>query len=307
MLELLQSKPRVTGSDLARDLEIDSRTVRRYIATLIDMGMPITAERGRDGAYRLARGYKLPPMMFSNDEAVALGVGLLAARHLGMADAASAVASVHAKLERVMPNALQARLRAIDDTVALDIQSQSSALNPAMFSLLSGCAERQQRVHIHYRDQADRESSRDIDPYALAFYLGRWYAVAWCHARRDVRSFRLDRVVACDAIPASFSRPKKFDVLSHLRHSIATLLRGHTVSVIFDATLDDVRSRLFAELGVFESLDDGARTRMQSQVDSLDWLAREIARLPYGFEIEKSALLRNALRRHVEWLTKQLD
>jgi predicted DNA-binding transcriptional regulator YafY len=306
MLELLQSQARMTGSELARDLQIDPRTVRRYIAMLIDMGMPIMAERGRDGAYRLARGYKLPPMMFTNDEAVALGMGLLAARQLGMVDSASAVASVQAKLERVMPDALQARLKAIDETVTLDIESQANAVNSTLFAKLSACAERQQRVHICYKDQAAQESRRDVDPYALAFYLGRWYVVGWCYARGDVRSFRLDRVLACEAIAASFARPKGFDVLSHLRHSIATIPRGHEVSVILDAPIDDVRARVFAELGTFESMEQGTRTRMQSQVDDLDWFSRELARLPYPFEIERPTVLRKALRLHAARLIEQL-
>jgi predicted DNA-binding transcriptional regulator YafY len=134
MLEMLQSQPRITGSVFARNLDIDPRTVRRYIATLIDMGMPVVAERGRDGAYCLARGFKLPPMMFKNDEAVALGMGLLALRQLGLAAASSAVMSAEAKLERVMPVALQARLHAMNGTVMSEIQGMSSAMNSQLFA-----------------------------------------------------------------------------------------------------------------------------------------------------------------------------
>src|SRR5262245_30222395 len=98
-LELLQTHGRMSGPELARRLEVDPRTVRRYVVTLEELGIPLTAERGRDGHYALVPGFKLPPMMFTNDEALALSVGLQAARGLGLAEANVAVAGSLAKLE----------------------------------------------------------------------------------------------------------------------------------------------------------------------------------------------------------------
>jgi len=117
VLELLQAHGRMSGAELARRLRVDPRTVRRYIALLEEMGIPITAERGRHGAYLLVAGFKLPPMMFTDDEALALSVGLLAARGLGLGEAGPAVSSAQAKLERVMPTNLKRRVRAVDETV----------------------------------------------------------------------------------------------------------------------------------------------------------------------------------------------
>src|SRR5258708_7910032 len=91
VLELLQSHGRMTGAQLARRLEVDIRTVRNYVETLIDLGIPVEAERGRYGAYRLAPGFKLPPLRFSEDEALALTLGLKAARRMGLALTAPAV------------------------------------------------------------------------------------------------------------------------------------------------------------------------------------------------------------------------
>ncbi|MBC7988183.1 MAG: HTH domain-containing protein, partial [Luteimonas sp.] len=121
VLELLQAQGRMSGSALAARIGVDGRTLRRYIAMLEELGIPITTERGRHGGYLLVAGFKLPPMMFTDDEALALSVGLLAARGLGLADAAPAVASAQAKLERVMPGNLKRRVRAVDETVALDL------------------------------------------------------------------------------------------------------------------------------------------------------------------------------------------
>src|SRR5918912_2082801 len=100
VLELLQSRHRVTGAEIAERLEVHIRTVRRYIAKLEELGIPVAAERGRYGAYRLMPGYKLPPLMFNEPEALAAMMGLLAARRLGLATNAAGVAGAMAKLER---------------------------------------------------------------------------------------------------------------------------------------------------------------------------------------------------------------
>src|SRR5262245_28220292 len=109
-LELLQTHGRISGPELSRRLAVDRRTVRRYVVTLEELGIPVTAERGRDGHYSLVSGFKLPPMMFSDDEALAVAVGLQAARGLGLAEAHVAVTGALAKLERVMPPKLKRRV-----------------------------------------------------------------------------------------------------------------------------------------------------------------------------------------------------
>src|SRR2546423_5268830 len=91
VLELLQSHQRLSGPDIAERLEVNPRTVRRYITMLQDLGIPVEAERGRYGTYRLRPGFKLPPLMFTEEEALALTLGLLAAHKLGLAAAPPAV------------------------------------------------------------------------------------------------------------------------------------------------------------------------------------------------------------------------
>src|SRR5216117_2231452 len=121
VLELLQSRGRIGGGELARRLEVDERTVRRYVTMLRDLGIPIEAERGRYGAYRLRPGFKLPPLMFTEDEAIALTLGLLAARRLGLTAAAPATAGALAKVERVLPDAVRERVQALQDALVIEI------------------------------------------------------------------------------------------------------------------------------------------------------------------------------------------
>jgi predicted DNA-binding transcriptional regulator YafY len=296
VLEILQSQGRVSGPELARRVSVDGRTLRRYIALLEELGIPIVADRGRFGGYSLVPGFKLPPLVFTNDEALALSVGLIAACSLGLADAAPAVSGAQAKLERVMPQALKRRLRAIDETVALDLsrRNASPVVNAALVTL-STAAQSRQRVHLRYRSSQQKDTARDFDPYGLVWSGGCWYAVGHCHLRRDVRSFRLDRVIAVSALPASFGRPEGFDALGHLARSVATMPRAHAIEVLLHTDLDRARRETFDAIGVFTP--EGEAVRLSAQADDLDWFARELARMPFDFAVLAPAALRAAVRR----------
>jgi predicted DNA-binding transcriptional regulator YafY len=294
VLELLQTHGRLSGAELAARLQIDRRTLRRYIVTLEDIGIPITAERGRHGGYALMAGFKLPPMMFTDDEALALSVGLLAARELGLAEAAPAVASAQAKLERIMPANLKRRVGAVDETVRLDLSRPTAPADNAALVVLSAAAQAGRRVHLRYRAPGQAESVRDFDTYGLAYRAGCWYAVGSCHLRAATRSFRLDRIVEARQLDATFTRPDGFDALAHLALSIATLPRAYSATVLLKTDLQAARRHLFDAAGTFEQTNDGVLVRNQSE--DLDWFARELARLPFPFEIVEPPALRDAVR-----------
>lgn len=300
VLELLQTHGSLAGPELARRVGVDGRTLRRYIAALEELGIPITAERGRHGGYALVAGFKLPPMMFTDDEALALSLGLLAARSLGLAGAAPAVSSAQAKLERVMPVGLKSRVRAIDEAVALDLTRGAAVDDNAALTTLSAAAQARERVHLVYRDGQGQETERDFDPYGLAWRGGRWYVVGYCHLRAGERSFRLDRVQAVQALSKGFHRPENFDAIQHLTRSIATLPRVHAIEVWLEADLATARREMFETLGVLEPAEKG--TLLFAQADDLAWFARELSRLPFAFEIRHPAALIEALRSHLERL-----
>jgi predicted DNA-binding transcriptional regulator YafY len=294
VLELLQAHGRISGSALAARIGVDGRTLRRYIAMLEELGIPITSERGRHGGYLLVAGFKLPPMMFTDDEALALSVGLLAARGLGLADAPLAVASAQAKLERVMPANLKLRVRAVDETVALDLSRSGVAPedNAALLAL-SAAAQARRRVHLRYRTLR-QSTARDFDPYGLGWRAGRWYAVGHCHLRNGLRSFRLDRVEDVRALETQFERPPGFDALGHLAFSVATLPRMHAIEVLLHTDLATARREVFSAFGLLEASSDGVA--LFAQADDLDWFARELSRLPFGFAVRSPAALRAAVR-----------
>ena len=293
VLELLQTHGRMSGAALSERLGVGRRTVRRYIVMLEELGIPVTAERGRDGAYLLVAGYKLPPMMFTDDEALAVSVGLLAARGLGLAGAAASAASAQAKLERVMPANLKRRVRAVDETVTLELSGPAPAGDSAALVALAEAARSQVRVRLRYGPSNREETERDFDPYGLAWRGGRWYAVGMCHLRGGLRSFRLDRIRSVRALAAGFARPPGFDALDTLKFSIATIPRAFAVEVFLDTDLAAAQRELFPSAGVLEWLGDGVLLR--AQADDLDWFARELARLPFSFRIRRPAALRDAV------------
>jgi predicted DNA-binding transcriptional regulator YafY len=187
VLELLQAHGRMTGAALARRLEVDVRTIRNYIETLQDLGIPVAAERGRYGAYQLRPGYKLPPLIFTEDEALALTLSLLAARGSGLATSAPAVAGALAKVERVLPAATRARLQAVERTVVFEADAARPAPPPAIVAALSAAVQAGQSVQLRYRSARAQVTERAFDPYGVVAHQDTWYTIGPCHARGGQR------------------------------------------------------------------------------------------------------------------------
>jgi predicted DNA-binding transcriptional regulator YafY len=297
VLALLQAHGRMSGAELARRLEVNIRTLRRYIIMLQDLGIPIEAERGRNGAYVLSAGFKLPPMMFTNEEALALTVGLISARRFNLADTDRAVESAFAKLERVMPLELKSRVRALTETITLD-QNAASFTPPSevVLSDMSSAAQLQQRVHIKYRAEHGEETERDFDPYGLTYYLQRWYAVGYCHLRQDLRSFRLDRITHIATLNAHFKRPEGFDPLAHMMQTIATMPRKYPFELLLKTDIKMAQREVFDVLGVLEADKDGVI--MRGSVEDLDWLARQISIFSFDFVVRQPEELKTELQKH---------
>jgi predicted DNA-binding transcriptional regulator YafY len=293
LLELLQARGSTSGADLAQTLEVDRRTLRRYIATLEELGIPITTTQGRYGGYQLVPGYKIPPLMFTDDEAVALAMGLLAARSLGLGRAMPAVASAKAKLGRVMPERLRARLNAVDQSVALELTRPQVSIDEGVLGLLTTAAQERRRIHMQYQTPQGESTQRDFDPYGLVYRGGRWYTVGMCHLRKGLRSFRLDRVGAVAGLETRFDRPASFDALAYLKESIASLPRAHPIEVVLATDLATAQREMVSGHAVLEWTGDGVLLR--SQTDDLDWFALQLARLPFDFQVLSPAALRNAV------------
>lgn len=297
VLTLLQAHGRMSGSELAQRIEVNIRTLRRYIIMLQDLGIPIESERGRHGAYVLSAGFKLPPMMFTNEEALALTVGLISARRLNLADTDCAIESAFVKLERVMPLDLKSRVRALTETITLD-QSIAPSTPPGevILSAMSSAAQLRQRVHIRYHPNQGEDTERDFDPYGLTYYLNKWYVVGYCHLRNDLRSFRLDRITQVKEVNMHFERPEGFDPLAHMMQAIATMPRKYAFEVLLKTEFATAQKEVFDVLGVLEVDKDGVI--MRGSVEDLNWLARQLSVFPFDFVVYEPEELKAELKKH---------
>lgn len=303
VLELLQSHGQIGGAELARRVQVDRRTLRRYIATLEEMGIPITTEQGRYGGYRLVPGFKLPPMMFTDEEAQALSLGLIAARGLGLSDAAPAIESVQAKLDRVLPSAPKRTVSALRESVALQTGEPGASADARLLRVLSESAQARSTAALRYRSADGQLTSRDFDVYGLVFRKGRWYVVGYCHLRQGLRTLRLDRVAHGEATQRSFVRPGDFDASEYLSQAMATLPRAVAVEVFLHTDLATAKREVSYGLGVPEAETNGVRLR--GSADELEWYARELMRLPFRFEVRSPAALRTTIGRLARTLAEQ--
>ncbi|MDQ3856100.1 MAG: YafY family transcriptional regulator [Chloroflexota bacterium] len=305
VLELLQSYPRLTGRELATRLEVDVRTARRYVEMLQDLGIPIEGERGRYGAYRLRPGYKLPPLMFTEDEALALTLGLIAARRLGLAATAPAVESALAKVDRVMPLAVAERVRAVEETLVLDVGHTGPAPKPRVVVTLGEAAQVGRRVWMRYRSARLEVTEREFDPYGLVYREGYWYATGYCHLRRGQRLFRLDRILETEPREGSFTRPPHFDPLKEVVDTIASIPGEWRVEVLLEASLEAVRRQVPPITVTLEDTPDGVLLRCYAE--SLPWMARVLSALGCAFVVHSPEELREALLRHADELREHAE
>ena len=305
VLELLQAHGRMTGAELARRLEVDIRTVRNYVAALADLGIPLEAERGRHGAYRLRPGYKLPPLIFSEDESLAVTLSLLLAREHGLAQTSPAVESVLAKLERVLPQATRARIQAVEQTVIVERSTVPAAPTTSAVTMLSAAVQTGQRVHLQYRAASTTVTERRFDPYGVVYYTGFWYTIGYCHLRQAQRLFRLDRIQQVEATSETFSPPVNFDALDAVQRALASVPSVWQIEVWLETTLQDVQHQTGAPKAWFDEVEDGVILRID--VDDLPWMARFLAGLGIPFIIHRPPELCDVVRQHAQTLQRYAE
>ncbi|MFG3421566.1 helix-turn-helix transcriptional regulator [Micromonospora sp. NPDC049460] len=302
MLELLQSHHRLTGAELARRLSVDERTVRRYAATLAELGIPVAAERGRHGGYRLRPGYKLPPLMLTDDEAVAVLLGLVAAERLGLGTEEPATATALAKIRRVLPFALGDRLAAVQEHLGFTLRRPTAEARPATGTLLTlgAAARHRRRVRLDYRSWSGAASRRQLDPYGLVFHAGRWYVTGHDHLRGEVRTFRLDRIGEVETGTETFVVPDGFDPVAEVTRSLAGVPYAHDVEVLLETDLATARRRVPPSVAELAESADGVLLR--TRAENLDGMAQLLAGLGWPFTVLSPDALRTAVTEHARRL-----
>jgi predicted DNA-binding transcriptional regulator YafY len=296
LLELLQARPVTTGREMAERLGVDARTVRRYIAALQDLGIPVEGQRGVGGGYRIRPGFRLPPLMLTDDEAVVVALGVVASGQLGLTTSSESVDAALAKIHRVLPDGLRRRVEALEATLDFTRTAPTGApVTGETVLLLAEAIRGRRRVRTGYRAFSGEETRRELSPHGLVVHSGRWYVAAHDHLRDDMRTFRVDRMrrptlVKEPAVPA----PDGFDPVAYISRSLARTPWKHEVTVHLDLPLEEATRRLPATLAELAEADGGTLLRMR--VSSLDWMAGVLAGIDCGFTIRGPEELRSSVR-----------
>lgn len=297
LLELLQAQPLLTGREIADRLAIDPRTVRRYVGALQQLGIPVEGQRGVGGGYRIRPGYRLPPLMLTDDEAVAVALGVQAAGRLGLSGSAEAVEGALVKIHRVLPDLLRRQVEALEATLDFTASAPRGAPVPGgTVLLLADAIRRRRRLRMTYRAFSGDETRRELSPHGLVVHAGRWYLAAHDHLRDDLRTFRVDRMLRLRAVAEpAVPIPDGFDAVGHVTTSLARAPWRWEVEVLLELPVDEAARRVPATLA--ELADEEGSTVLRMRVGSLDWMATMLAGLGCAFAIRSPEELRESVRR----------
>ncbi|MFR9787942.1 helix-turn-helix transcriptional regulator [Streptomyces sp. MB22_4] len=296
MLELLQDRPGINGRDLAQRLGVDERTVRRYAAHLTELGIPVTAERGRYGGYRLPPTFRLPPLTLTDDEAGTVILGLLANHPDG--PPAGSTESALAKINRVLPAAVADRVAALRGTLVFGHHAEpGTAPDPRIALDLAAAARDRRRVGITYRSWRGETSERELAPYGLVFHSARWYVTGLDSRRAAIRVFRIDRIRALR--PAEGARaappPPGFDPAAQVTASLGEVSGRHRVEVLLHTTLEQAARRVPPAAATLTQIPEGVL--LVTRAERLDTMAGYLAGLGCPLTVHHPAGLRDALAR----------
>jgi predicted DNA-binding transcriptional regulator YafY len=217
LIMLLQRKPNQKAAELAAELGVSVRTLHRYFAMLDEMGIPIYTERGPTGGFSLVRGYRLPPLVFTPEEAVAVHLGVSLVEEIWGRMYREAARGALATLENVLPDEQRGEVVWARRTLlATGMQRSNPEELAQTLETLRKAARENRQARFAYRGSGRPASERTIDPYGLAHRWGWWYVVGYCHSREEMRTFRLDRIAGLELLDRHFERPEDFDLHSYL-------------------------------------------------------------------------------------------
>jgi predicted DNA-binding transcriptional regulator YafY len=296
LLERVQERPGLTAPRLAAELGVSERTVRRYVTTLQELGIPVEAGRGRYGGHRLRPGFRMPPLMLSSDEAVAITLALAVMRG-PVPDADGAAETALGKLLRVLPSAVSARVSDVLAAVAPPSQGwlAGGPPDPAMMaSLAAGIVERR-RCRVRHRAADGTTTVREINPYGVAVVRGWCYVHGWCHTRQARRTFRIDRIDRVDLLSTTFRMPD-LDVTAAVERSLALARPEWPVSLLLAGPLAEVERYIPRYLGVCEAVGPHT-TRVRSSTSNPDYFVLIASDHPFAITVEDPPELRSAFAR----------
>lgn len=303
-LQVLQDRPGITATRLAETLGVSERAARRYVAVLREAGMPVESERGPYGGYRLGRGLRLPPLVFSPVEALGLVMAVLDGHHAA-ADPADPVGSALGKLVRALPESVAAQAEAVRRTAAAVPDRAAARPDQGTTALLVQACGDQRRVRLDYRSEAGSEWSLEADPWAVVVRHGRWYLLCHSHRADAVRTYRVDRIRTVMLLDDTFEPPADLDPVALLEEHLG-LGWEYDVEVVVDAPLENVARCLPRTLGRLEPLGPGT-TRLVGSTGNPVYYAEQLAVLSAPYRILRCPELREAARTLAQRMLAAVD
>jgi predicted DNA-binding transcriptional regulator YafY len=293
-LEILQGHPGgITADRLGDKLGVSERAARRYVGMLRSAGIPIESVRGPYGGYRVGRGLRLPPLVFTATEALGLVMAVLDGHH-DAGDPASLVGGALGKIIRALPEPVAAQAEAVRRATAPAPDRGAARPDPRTTTVLvQACSERR-RVRAHYRSESGSEWDAEVDPWAVVVRHGRWYVLCWSHASQARRAYRVDRISEVTVLDAGFEPPGGLDPVAELEEHLAAGWE-YTTDVTIDVPFAEVRPWLSRALGHLEPVGD-TTCRLTGTTSNPWWYAQQLLLLPGPYRIAGGPELRDCAR-----------
>ena len=292
-LELVQGSPGITAERLADKLGVSERAARRYVGILREAEIPIESVRGPHGGYRLGRGLRLPPLMFSATEALGLVMAVLDGHH-DAGDPTDPVGSALGKLARALPEPVAAQAEAVRRTTAPAPDRAAARPDPETTTALVQACSNHRRVRLGYRSEAGSEWVTDVDPWAVVVRHGRWYLLCRTHPTNALRAYRIDRVSGVEMLDDIFSPPADLDPVAVLEEHLAVGWE-YDVEVVIDAPVGAVARCIARALGKLDPLD-AETSRLVGSTSNPVWYAEQLAAIPASYRIVRGPELQEAAR-----------
>lgn len=298
LLSLLQTRRHWAGADLAAQLGVHTRTLRRDIDRLRELGYPVQASSGVAGGYAFRPGPSLPPLLLDDDEALAAALALRTATAGGITGIEEPALRAMVKLEQVMPARLRRRADALRSAI-VPLSRVGPAVEAVWLGTLAMACRDQLRVAFAYTDREGRASTRSVEPQGLVHTDDRWYLVAWDPARQDWRTFRVDRMAGPPVLGAHFTPrpgPGDGDLRSFVSRALALDPSPERARVILNAPLDAMARRIPPSAGVLEAVD-AQRCLLQCAAAAQHAVVYWLLALDVDFEVLGPACLMEQLER----------
>lgn len=294
LLGLLEGRIDWTAEELARRLEVTTRTIRRDITRLRGLGYPVEAVAGPGGGYRLGAGGKLPPLLLDDEEAIAVALGLRVSATTAVGGLEDSSLSALAKLEHVLPARLRSRLEDISDATTSTLLGSRPEVDHATLALTASTIRKSERLRLDYVDGEGKATERHVEPVRLVHTGRRWYLVAFDLDRDDWRTFRLDRVSTPVSTGMRAARRRGPDPVELVQRGITVESWKHRASVVLHATAELAAQEIPPTVGTIEPID-GSSCRLVIGADEMGWLARYLISIHVRFEVESPQELRDEL------------